>query len=94
MMKKTYTKPLIEIEAYELSGAIAYNCSNVVNVGPGIPGSKEDKYRQCSDFGDSGLLSLNPGVSLNSTGNVPFYSDGAKNCDCYYTSGGQGYFTS
>lgn len=91
-MKKNYTKPLIEIEEYELSGSIAYNCSNVVTYGPGIPGSKE--YIQCKEFSGTGFLSLTPEISINSTGNVPFYSDGAKNCDCYYSSGGKGYFTS
>ena len=92
MMKKNYTKPLIEIESYELSGAIAYNCSNIITLGPGIPGSST--YIQCDEFKGTGFLSLTPEISLNSTGNVPFYSDGAKNCDCYYTSGGKGYFTS
>ncbi len=90
-MKKTYIKPLIEIESYELSGAIAYNCSNVITYGPGIPGSLE--YVQCKEFKESGFLSLTPEIGLNSA-NKPFYSDGAANCDCYYTSGGQGYFTS
>lgn len=93
-MKKQYTKPLIEIETYQLNASIAANCSNVINVGPGIPGSTEYEYRQCSDFGGSGFLSLIPDVGLNSTGNTPFYADGAKHCDCYYTSGGKGYFTS
>lgn len=91
-MKKTYTKPLIEIEAYELSASIAANCGNVVTLGPGIPGSTE--YIQCDEFKNSGFMSLTPEFGVNSTGNVPFYSDGAKNCDCYYTSGGMGYFTS
>lgn len=93
-MKKTYCKPLIEIETYELSAAIAANCTNVINVGPGVPGVTKGDYAQCTDFGDSGFLSLNPGYSVNSTGNTPFYDDGTRNCDCYYSSGGQGYFTS
>ena len=90
-MKKNYIKPLIEIETYELSGAIAYNCTNVITLGPGIPGSEE--YQQCDEFGGSGFLSLIPGVTVQSN-DKPFYSDGAAHCDCYYTSGGQGYFTS
>lgn len=90
-MKKTYIKPLIEIESYELSGAIAYNCSNIITYGPGIPGSSE--YVQCDEFKGSGFLSLTPEIGLNSA-NKPFYPDGAANCDCYYTSGGKGYFTS
>ena len=91
MMKKTYTKPLIEIEAYELNGAIAYNCGNVITLGPGVPGS--EKYTQCKEFKESGFLSLTPEIGLNSD-DKPFYSDGAANCDCYYSSGGKGYFTS
>ena len=91
-MKKTYTKPLIEIEPYELSASIAANCSNPINLGPGVPGSEE--YKQCSTYGDSGFLqSIQPGISLQSN-DKPFYSDGAANCDCYHTSGGMGYFTS
>ena len=91
-MKKTYAKPLIEIETYELSAAIASSCYNVINQGPGVPGSKE--YPQCSDFGGSGLLSLIPSVGIQAEKGIPFYSDGARNCDCYYTSGNLGYVTS
>lgn len=91
-MKKTYTKPLIEIEAYELNAAIAANCGNVITLGPGIPGSLE--YRQCDEFKNSGFLSMIPGLTIQSTGDSPFYADGAANCDCYYSSGGNGYFTS
>lgn len=90
-MKKTYTKPLIEIEAYELSASIAANCGNVITLGPGIPGSQE--YEQCKEFINSGFLSIIPGVGIMSA-DKPFYADGAANCDCYYSSGGKGYFTS
>lgn len=91
-MKKSYAKPTIEIEVYELNAAIAANCGNVITLGPGIPGSAE--YVQCDEFKNSGFLNILPEYGLNSTGTTPFYSDGAKNCDCYYTSGGKGYFTS
>ncbi len=91
-MKKTYTKPMIEIESYELSASIASNCGNVISLGPGIPGS--DKYVKCDDYYDSGFMSLIPEFSLNTTGDTPFYSDLSKVCDCYYTSGNKGYFTS
>ena len=93
-MKKSYAKPLIEIETYELSASIAANCFNVINLGPGISGTK---YEMCSDYNDSGfgLMNIIPQYGLNSTEKVtPFYADGAKNCDCYYTSGNRGYFTS
>ena len=92
-MKKSYTKPLIEIETYELSASIANTCSHKVNVGPGVPGSNE--YTQCSDFSDSGfLMSIIPSLEIQAQKGIPFYSDGAANCDCYYTSGNHGYFTS
>lgn len=91
-MKKAYTRPLIEIEVYELNASIALNCSNVINLGPGIPGSVE--YQMCSDYHDAGFLSIKPEYGLTSEKVTPFYEDGAKSCDCYYTSGSRGYFTS
>lgn len=94
-MKKSYTKPMIEIEVYELSAAIAASCGHKINLGPGVPGSTDPDYQQCSDFAGSGFLfNITPELSIQSTGNVPFYADGTANCDCYYTSGGGGYFTS
>ena len=94
-MKKVYAKPVIEIEAYTLSASIAYNCSNVVNIGPGVPGVTEGDYAQCSDFSDSGFMSIiDPGFSVQNSEPKAFYSDGATGCDCYYQSGGGGYFTS
>ena len=94
-MRKPYAKPMIEIEAYKLSASIAYNCKNIINVGPGIPGAPAgDEYAQCSDYGDSGFLySIKPGISLQSN-NKPFYEDGLADCDCYYSSGNSGFFTS
>lgn len=93
-MRKPYAKPVIEIETYHLSASIAANCSSVINVGPGIPGADQTgEFRQCDDFKDSGFLSFIPGLSVQSA-NKPFYSTGEAGCDCYYTSGGHGYFTS
>lgn len=93
-MKKIYSKPMIEIDAFELTTSLAASCSNQVDFGPGIPGSSDKRYQQCDDFKGSGFLSIIPGVSVNSAGNTPFYADGSANCDCYYTSGGMGYFMS
>jgi hypothetical protein len=93
-MKKVYTKPVIEIEAYTLSASIAANCSNVISMGPGVPGSTDPEKVMCDDYYDSGFLSItDPGFSIQST-NQPFYSDNSRDCDCYYHSGGTGYFTS
>ena len=93
-MRKPYAKPVIEIETYHLSASIAANCSSVINLGPGIPGVQTGEFRQCGDFEDSGFLSFIPGMSIQSDNHQPFYSTGEAGCDCYYTSGGHGYFTS
>lgn len=90
LMKKKYEKPVIEIEAYVLSAAIASNCGETVSLGPEAP----DKT-VCDEFKDGfEVLSINPGLNVMSTGGTPFYTDGAANCDCYYSSGGGIYFTS
>ena len=89
-MKKIYAKPLIEIETYELSASIAASCGSKVSLGPEAPGKTV-----CSEFEDAfDMFAFIPGVGIQSTGGTPFYSDGAANCDCYYSSGGGVYFTS
>lgn len=89
-MKKSYTKPMVEIEVYELSASIAANCGTIVKLGPEAPNKEV-----CSEFDDAfEVLAITPGIGIMSTGGTPFYADGAANCDCYYSSGGEGYFTS
>ena len=90
-MKKTYAKPVIEIEAYTLSASLAATCGNTVSLGPEAPGKTP-----CDEFKDAfEVVSVIPGIGIMSIAkNTPFYADGAANCDCYYTSGGLGYFTS
>lgn len=85
-MKKEYIKPLIEIEAYELDAQIAANCGNIVNLGPEGP---EPGGVACSDYGDS----YGPWALPRSSG-ISFYQSNLAGCDCYYSSGGEGYFTS
>lgn len=85
-MKKTYSKPLIEIEVYELNSEIASNCGTTVSLGPEAPGKTT-----CDEFKDAFDVFS---ISMYSTGGTPFYEDGAANCDCYYSSGGGIYFTS
>ncbi len=82
MKKKVYTRPLVEIEVYELNTSIAANCVSKVSFGPEAPGKEV-----CGEFGDVFEVALY-------TSGKSFYSDGTAECDCYYTSGGQGYFTS
>lgn len=86
-MKKAYMKPAIEVEAYSLSESIALNCGRVVTFGPGTDPLGSDACKEFPSWGDFGTLS----ISSNGTS---FYEDGTANCTCYYTSGGQGYFTS
>lgn len=90
-MRKAYVKPMVEIETYELSTSIAANCGSVVSLGPEAPG-----VVTCDEFkkGYDEILSLRPGYSVMNTGGKPFYSDGKADCDCYYSSGGNIYFTS
>ena len=85
-MKKAYSKPLLEIEVYELNTNIASNCGVEVSLGPEAPGKDV-----CDEFKDAfEVFSLEPRVA----GGTPFYDDGAAHCDCYYSSGGGLYFTS
>lgn len=90
-MKKVYEKPVVEIECYTLSASIAANCDVVVNLGPG----SFDK-NPCTDYprDEWEVMTLNPGMSIMSAGNTPFYEDGDGGCNCYYSSGGEGLFTS
>ena len=83
-MKADYKKPVMEIEKYELNASIAANCDRIISLGPG-----EDLLGKnaCEEFKDDwGVMTLSEGTS--------FYESGSMVCDCYYSSGGQGYFTS
>lgn len=86
-MNKVYEKPWIEIEYYTLDASIAANCGNIVTLGPDTAVDANDA---CHEFeGDFGVYSAR-------SGNTSFYAADAKiiGCDCYYSSSGQGYFTS
>lgn len=92
-MKKIYMKPMVEIETYELSAAIAAGCGKIVNLGPGADGVPG--HETCSDYeGAFDVMNVNPGLSIMATGGTPFYADGTANCDCYYSSGSVVYLTS
>lgn len=85
-MNKVYEKPWIEIEYYTLDASIAANCSSTVTLGPG-----DYKDNVCSEFDGAFDISLYSRAKSSAT----FY-DGitGDECDCYYSSGGEGYFTS
>lgn len=88
-MKKAYSRPLLEIEAYTLSASIASHCGIVVHNGPEAPG-----HSQCSDYGDPFATIKQPDAGIMSGSyNVQFYED-TKICDCYTTGGDYGYWTS
>lgn len=86
-MKKTYQKPLIEIEAYQLDASIAGACGTVVTLGPG-----DYQNHVCEEYKDIfGMQAIQP-IQTNAT---PFY-DGVDGdaCDCYYSAGNGGLFSS
>ena len=87
-MKKAYSKPLLEIEAYTLSASIASHCGMVVSNGPAL-----GNHLACDDFKDPFATIKQPDAGIMSGHyNVQFYED--TNCDCYTTGGGYGYWTS
>ena len=93
-MKKIYSKPLIEIEDYELNASIASNCGSVITLGP--EGIGVDEGSVCQEFKDGyEVHSVIPGLGIQSTANgTPFYEDGSAKCNCYYSSGDGLYFMS
>lgn len=84
-MRKTYFKPMVEIEAYTLKESIAANCGDIVKIGPG----------DYSGYACEGMDIFAMPVVGNSVLSTSFYdgSDGPA-CDCYYSAGGEGFFTS
>lgn len=89
-MKKIYAKPYVAIEKYELSSNIASNCALVVNMGPEGTGA----VRVCQDYYDkTGETPPESGIAMYSLPyNVQFWTE--ESCDCYYSAGGEGCFTS
>lgn len=85
-MKAGYTRPMIEIEKYELDASIAANCGTTVSLGPG-----STTEPVCEEFEDAFEVAS---YGLQRSGGTPFYESGDATCDCYYSSGNNGYFTS
>lgn len=87
-MKKMYISPMIEIESYDLSSSIAASCLTTVQLGPGIPGEID----ACAGF----ITPVFPDFpDQNSIQSQSFYNgENGFICDCYYTAGGEGYFSS
>ena len=90
-MKKAYMKPSVEVEVYTLSASIASNCINIVTLGPEDPMLSKPA---CAEFEDLWKINtqIGGGAGIMS---ISFYdAGGTAGCDCYYTAGGDGYFTS
>ena len=89
-MKKTYIKPQVIFEKYELNASIASGCTNIVNLGPG---NDELGYSMCSDYDGSweiSLFSWQPGDNMDGM-QTNFYPE---TCDCYLDAGEGLMFTS
>ena len=86
-MKKGYVKPMIEIEKYELNASIASNCRTTITIGPG-----DNNGYACEEFEDS----WGDWSTWNARNSQVSFYDGVDGpaCDCYYSLGGEGYFTS
>lgn len=87
IMKKTYVRPVLEIERYQLDTNIAGNCGIVVDNGPAI-----GDHKACDNYKDPFEMSSGMAELMGGSYNVHFYED--TNCDCYTTGGNYGYWTS
>lgn len=85
-MKLTYIAPDIEVERYELNTSIAGNCTNVVSQGPEI-----GDHKACDEYDDN-IWGDEFAISTFAARQTSFYDDGT--CECYYSSSGEGLFTS
>lgn len=85
-MKKPYKSPVFEMEYYELSTSLATGCGIKVSNGPEI-----NDHVACDGF--EGMFGEeDPFARGARSGGASFYDDGS--CRCYYSSGGEGYWTS
>lgn len=92
-MKKGYTKPMIEIEKYELNASIAANCNQIASWGPSDP--ENSSITACKEFPSDDWDVNMASYGLSRTGTSFYDSETTTTtCSCYYTSGGEGYFTS
>lgn len=82
-MKREYIKPMIEIERYEMNTSIAANCGTVVSQGPAV-----GDHTACKEYED---IWEDFSISIYAA-QTSFYDDGT--CECYYSSSGEGLFTS
>lgn len=88
-MKRKYTTPVFECEAFELNASIASNCAYVIVAGP-----KQGNHEMCDGYNGPPELNddYDPFKMRKRTYNVNFYDD--TECDCYTTGGDTGYWNS
>lgn len=86
-MKKPYIIPDFEVEHYELNTSIASGCGTPVSNGPAI-----NDHPACDGFDIFGEEDPFARIGARSINGASFYDDGS--CRCYYSSGGEGYWTS
>ena len=81
---KSYEKPSIEFECFELNAAIASGCNNVVSIGPAGGG-----YDVCDEYKEEEFMLFSvphePPASQN------FWEE---SCSCYLSAGVETVFTS
>ena len=65
-MRKTYMKPMAEIEVYKLDAAIATNCGETVSLGPEAPG-----HTICDEFKDAFEVFSLPGNARAAAAGTP-----------------------
>lgn len=91
MMKKVYHAPELEIEVYQMDASIASNCALVVEMGPDGPGVPSIQY-VCDDYYEKTGEARITSRARSMPHNVQFWTD--ESCDCYYSAGDAGCFTS
>lgn len=87
-MKRVYEKPYALVENYELSSNIASNCAMTVTMGPEGPSA----IKVCDDYYDKTGEVRPKSRARSLPHNVQFWTE--ENCNCYYSAGGSGCFTS
>ena len=92
-MKKTYAKPVLEVEEFMLNASIAQNCGQIITHGPADP----THLTACDEFlgrdevdGDS----FSPFLLSKSSAASFYTTETGGTCSCYYSAGGEGYYTS
>lgn len=91
-MRRTYAKPVLEVEEFMLNASIASNCGQVITHGPEDPTHSACVEFEGRDEVDGGEFTP---FLLSRAASASFYdADNGGTCTCYYSAGGEGYYTS